>query len=283
MRTAAVAFAAVVVLGGCASLGDLAGAIRRPTIHVVGAEVESLDFEGARLRFDVRIDNPNPVGIELAGYDYELTVDGTSFIEGLTDREVGLAANGSSIVPIPVEFEFQELLDVVQGLRGRDEAPYRLSVGLSFRVPVLEQVRLTATRDGTFPVVRLPRVRVLDLQVERVTLQEAALLLRLELANPNGFAIDLDALSYDFRISGRRWAYGVAERGVRLDGHGRARFDLPLRVNFVEVGLSVREVLTAGGPLAYELEAVLGVRTPLTLLPRADIPIGLRGQVRLGR
>ena len=73
----------VVGLTGCETVEKLAGGIRKPRVKVVGAEVTGLSFEAISLQFDVEVDNPNPIGIEMAGFDYELLMDGSTFILSL--------------------------------------------------------------------------------------------------------------------------------------------------------------------------------------------------------
>ena len=273
--------AAVVVLVGCASLGG--PVIRTPTAEVVGVVVESLTFQGARLRFDVEISNPNAVGVRLAGFDYDLEVEGARVLGGRIDHDVALAARGRSIVPVPVELAFADLIALVQGLADRDESPYTMTVGLSFRLPVLGTVRVAVARSGTLPVVRPPQLSVTGLRLHRLTLQGASLVLELEVRSPNGFAVWLDSLEYSLTVAGERWAAGTMRRTVPLLNRRAARLELPVDLSFTAVGQSARNILAGRDPLAYALEAEISLRTSLPLLPRATIPVELSGEIGLAR
>jgi len=100
------ALAFAFALAGCSSF-DLARVLKKPEVTVKGAEIELLTFEEARIRFDVALANPNPVGVRLAGFDYRLNLDGAEFLNGTVDREVSIAAHASSTVPVPVAFRHE--------------------------------------------------------------------------------------------------------------------------------------------------------------------------------
>ena len=270
------------VLGACASF-DLSSAIRKPTAEVVGVEIERLSFEEADLRFDVKITNPNGVGIELAGFDYRLVVEGTEFLKGSVDQKIALRANASSVVPVPVTFRFDSLLETVGALTDKDESSYEITVGLSFRLPVLDKVRVAATKKGTLPVVRLPRLRLASLRLDGLSLQGASLVLGVELANPNGFGLSLASFDYRFAVAGQTWATGTSRRAAQFGPRQTGRLDIPINLDFGAIGRSVRDTLLGRAPLSYALSAKLAVGTTLPLLKTATLPIDVSGQIGITR
>ncbi len=280
-RVAAAVLAAA-GLSACASL-DLASMIRKPTAEVVGFEVERLTFEEAGLRLDVKITNPNPVGIELAGFDYSLVIEGAELVKGAVDGKVALRANGSSVIPVPVSFRYTELFAAARALTDKDESPYELTVGFTFQLPVLDKVKVTAAHKGTLPVVRVPTVRVASLRLDGVTLQGASLVLGLELANPNGFGLSLASLDYRFAVAGQSWATGTSRRAAQFASRQKGRIDIPINLDFASVGRSVRDTLLGRAPLSYSLSAKLAVGTTLPLLKSATVPVELSGQIGILR
>ena len=276
------AAAAGALLLGCASLG-LGRIIERPEARVVATVVESLSFEGVSLRFDVEITNPNPVGITLAGFDYDLAVEGTPFVAGRVDRTVGVAARGRSVVPVPVELAFENLYAAVRQVAEQDQFAYHLATGFSFDLPVLGRVRVPVSTAGTLPVVRVPRLRVSALRLDSLSLSGASLVLSLELENRNAFGMSLRGLEYSFAGNGQPWAAGAVERAVSLDPGGRGRVDLGFQISFAAVGRSAYQLLAVGGPLRYELLADLSLGTTLPLLPQASLPLRTEGELRVAR
>ena len=281
LRIAAVILAAA-GLAACASL-DLSSMIRKPTLEIVGFEVERLTFEEAGLRLDVKVTNPNGVGIQLAGFDYSLVIEGAELVKGAVDHKVSLRANGSSVIPVPVSFGYKDLFAAVRALGDKDESPYELTVGFTFSLPVLDKVKVTAAHKGTLPVVRVPTVRVASLRLDGLTLQGASLVLRLELANANGFGLSLSSLDYRFAVANQSWATGTSRRAVQIGSRQKGLIDIPINLDFYAVGRTARDSLMSVAPLSYELSARLGVGTTLPLLKSATIPVELKGQVGILR
>jgi LEA14-like dessication related protein len=276
----AMAAAIAAALAACESLES---AIRKPTVEVVGFAIERLTFEDAAVRLDLKITNPNPVGIELAGFDYSLVIEGSELVKGTVDKKVGLRANGSSVVPVPMSFRYDSLFAAVRGLADKDETPYQITVGLSFDIPVLGKMKVTAAHKGTLPVVHVPRVRLASVRLEGVTLQGASIVLGVELANPNGFGLSLASLDYRFSVSGQRWATGTSRRAVQVPAKQSGRIDIPVNLDFASIGRSVRDTLLGRAPLAYSLSGTLAVGTTLPLLRSATVPVEVSGQVGLTR
>lgn len=283
-RRAATRLAAVLLLAaavsGCASLSD---AVRRPTARVTGAEITGLSFDRAEITFDVEVENPNPVGVRLAGIDYELFFEELSFVRGRTDEPLEIAAQERSTVRIPVSVGYTELIDSVQGLADRTETAYRLSAGISVDIPVIGRQRLPVEHTGTIPVVRAPRLRVRELRIDRLGLTGADVILRLAVANPNGFGLSLEELDYALRVNGELWGSARVEERTRLAEGGESEVRIPIRLDFGAMGRSVRELILGDGRVAYNLSGRMDVGTTLELLGQAELPVSLDGEIGLSR
>ena len=274
----AVAFA----LAGCSSF-DLARVLKKPEVTVKGAEIELLTFEEARIRFDVALANPNPVGVRLAGFDYRLNLDGAEFLNGTVDREVSIAAHASSTVPVPVAFRHDKLFAAIARIAEATETPYEMSVGFTFGLPVLGLVRVPASFKGIIPVIRVPRVSVAGLRLEELTLTSASLALSLEIRNPNSFSLSLEAMEYSFDVGGKRWAAGRAAKADSIGPRSVGRLYLPMTLNLLSAGRTAAEALGKRGPVSYVLDGRAAVTTPLPLLKSAVVPFHLEGQTEIAR
>jgi len=273
----------VLALAGCESFGALAAMIRPPEARVRSVEITALNFEGLTLGFDLEVENPNGVGIRMAGLDYDLRIDGSSFLKGETQQTLAIAARGTSTLPLPLSLTFEELLASLGSLTDREESGYAFEAGLSFQLPVLGLVRVPVRREGTIPVIRLPKIAVQSLRLRSLSLQRASLTLALQIDNPNGFLLALEGLQYGFRVGGQDWASGTTRAGVRVAGRGKGVLELPLELDFAAVGQSVYRMLIGAAPLAYGLSGAVDFATSLPLLPKATVPVNLQGQVRLLR
>ena len=282
VRGPAVVLLVLLALAGCESF-DLSGLLQKPEVSVAGAEIEQLGFEGARVRFDVKVSNPNSVGVRLAGFDYRLSLEGTEFLKGNVDQAVSIAARGASVVPVPVAFTYENLFTAATRLADASETPYEMAVGFSFDLPILGKVRVPASFKGTLPVLRVPRVSVAGLRLERLTLTAASLVLSLDVGNPNSFTLGLQSLDYRFEVAGRQWAAGRAAKAASIAPRQTGRLDILVNLDLVSAGRAVADLLTRRGPVSYRLEGSAGVGTPLPLLKSAIVPLTLAGEIPIAR
>jgi LEA14-like dessication related protein len=281
---AAVGIAAAVLLaGGCESLRDAVEVMRKPEVRIAATEIEALSFTGLTLRFDVEIENPNPIGIGLAGFDYELQIEGNSFVNGQVQEGVAIAARERSIIPIPVELGFEEIAQTFAELAGKEEAAYQLSSGFSFDLPVLGRVRVPVRTDGSFPILRPPRLQVVNLRLNEISLSGASLTLDLELINRNSFKVFVESLEYRFQVDGRDWASGMRRERVRISENDSTRLTIPVDLDFGALGRGVYQMILAGGSLQYAFKANVDVGTSLRELKETSLPFELTGQLRIQR
>jgi len=273
----------VLALSGCGSLRDAVDAINKPEVRIAEAELEALSFSGLTLRFDVEIRNPNPIGISLSGFDYELQIEGASFVSGEVDEEVTVAARGRSIVALPVELGFEELVSAIRGLEDREEAAYRLTAGFSFDLPVLGRVRIPVSKEGSVPILRFPELQVRSLSLNMIYLSGASLDLVLEMRNRNNFKIFIESLEYRFQVDGREWASGMRRKKVRLGENDIAELTIPIELDFTTLGRSVYQMILGGEALPYTLEGNVDAGTSLRVLKKASLPFALAGQLRIQR
>ena len=56
--------------------------VKKPTAYVERTQITGLSLQDLDLLFHIQIKNQNAIGIELGGFDYDLEIDGKSFISG---------------------------------------------------------------------------------------------------------------------------------------------------------------------------------------------------------
>lgn len=246
----------ILLLSGCALLeGEMER--RTPEASVEGTRISALSFDSVDLLVDVRIDNPNPVGIELAGLDYDLRLDGERALSGKSEQRLSVPARDSGVVSLPITLGFQDLYDRLGGLRGRDEVDYAVDLGIDVDVPVLGVKRVSASASDTLPLPKLPKVSLHDVRVEHLGLSGARMLVDLGVDNPNGFGLNLDALRYSLNVDGEDWISGVLEDPSRVASHERTTLSIPVELDFATLGSGLFRMLTEGRMLDYELQGGL--------------------------
>ncbi len=270
------------LLTGCAGLEQVGQALegQKPTAKVQGLKLTGLDLQGVDLVFDVQVDNPNPVGISLAGLDYDLKLQGSSFLQGDQPMGLKLAANGRSQVQVPVRLGFQSLMNSYQQLKEAKRADYLLDLGMGFDVPLLGRVRVPASYRGEFPIPKMPAVSLRTLDVQQLTLNGAQLLLQLDVDNPNDFSLLLDKLNYNLKLNGYDVGGGLVGRSVNIQKDGRGTINLPLSLDFAQAGRGLYSALLGQG-IRYDLSGSMEATSSNPILERFRIPLDNQGSVNL--
>ena len=148
------AFASLcVLLSGCSTLANLnivnpSYSITDVQPHVQLAIPPSMDFD-----LTVGVDNPNPVGLKLDHFDFNLLVNDNQIASGYNNDRVSIPARGLGNVHLRTHVTydnirsiFREIADLVQGNRAsyaiRGNAAYDTPVGrLTFPVTVSRSAR----------------------------------------------------------------------------------------------------------------------------------------------
>jgi LEA14-like dessication related protein len=270
------------MLSGCATLEQVGQALegQKPTAKVTGLKLTGLDMNGVDLSFDVEVDNPNPVGISLAGLDYDLKLLGSSFLQGDQSMGMKLAANGSSQVQVPVRLGFQQLLNSYRQLRGAKQVGYRLDLGMGFEVPLLGRVRVPVSHQGEFPIPEMPAVSLRSLDVQQLTLSGARLLLELEVDNPNSFSLLLNKLNYNLKLNGYDLGGGLVDKQVKVQQDGRGLLSLPLNLDFAQAGRGLYAILLGSG-VRYDLSGSMEADSSHPMLAPFRIPLDKQGNIDL--
>lgn len=110
-------------ISGCAGFGTR---LESPRISLSNMAVqETTGFETV-LQVQLRVLNPNDIGLNIQGVDCTLEVNDKPFAYGISKTAVQVPAFGSATVPVTV---YSSAIDIARGLismPGRDEVNYEL-------------------------------------------------------------------------------------------------------------------------------------------------------------
>ena len=148
------ALAAVLALASCAGYGGLADMVR-PQVDVTDVKVLGTTLTGADLLFQFRVDNPNAVALVLDAIGYKLRLNGQPLLDGRRDQRTQIAANGRSVVELPMTIRYEDVYRVIRSFEGRQKPDYALDADFQFDVPILGAVTVPVTKRGEIPLDRL--------------------------------------------------------------------------------------------------------------------------------
>lgn len=269
------------LLSGCSALSDLTKNIQKPNVSVENVRVTGFDFQQIELTYDLKVENPNALSMDLLSYDYELKLNENSFVKGQQARRTTIEASGDSRIEVPVSLNFQQVYRAVSNLRGADEASYSFLSTLTFDLPVLGRTNMPIEKDGKIPLLQLPDIRLRDFQIESLSLSGAKLNLQLDFDNPNGFGLTVNGLDYNLDVNGDSWSDGTALQDVSIKKNGVTELNIPLSLNFSDIGMSAFRALSGSQNLDYDLQGNLDVNIAHELLGNTSFNFNREGSVSL--
>ncbi len=272
----------ILLLSGCALFEDEMER-RTPQASVEGTRLAGLSFDSVDLLVDVRIDNPNAVGVQLAGLNYDLRLDGERALSGESDARSEIPARDSGTLSVPITLGFQELYDRIDGLRGKDSVDYAVDLGIDVDVPLLGVRRISASTSDTLPLPKVPRVSLGDVRVDRLGLSGARMLVDLGVENPNGFGLNLDALRYSLNVEGQDWISGMMEETARVASNDSTTLTIPVDLDFASLGSGLYRMLTENRMLDYQLQGSLTGTAGESRLGQFELDFEDLGNFRPGR
>ena len=272
------------LFAACSSVQEyLKTSIQKPRVEFTGAEINGLSFEALDLIFDLRIANPNPVGINLTGFDYNLFINRQSFVKGRQDDGLQIAANGENTVQIPLTLQFSEIYQSLVSLKNADSSQYKIACGFSFDLPVLGMQRIPVSKEGSIPLLKLPHISVESLQLKEMNFTGADLQLNLRLFNPNAFSFLVKALHYELEVNEKPWVHGQSEDRSSVAAKDAGLLAIPISLNFLQIGQSVSQLMKRNQTLNYHLKGDLNLGSSLPLLGEVKVLFDRSGQIRITR
>lgn len=221
-------FLSLLLLGGC--VADVVK--ERPTVEAVRPRIAGIDFSGIDLVFDADIRNPWKFAVNSPQFRYGMEVENATFSSGSLTTSLDLPARGTGTVSIPVRVSYEDVWDLMDALRGKNEIPYKLNGALL--IPALGQTwEIPLTYSGTFPVLKLPDFTVVEFLSPKVQGTSATIGVEAKVTNPNVFSVGIAGLGYAFRLGNVEVATLKATTGETIEAAGRGVIQLEGRVSIM--------------------------------------------------
>jgi LEA14-like dessication related protein len=232
-------FAALFLLR-CAALQQL---IQAPTVSVNSVKVKSATFQNITLNFDLLINNPNPFGVQLDGFDYSFVVQGQEFLKGSENKAVNIMSANKSHFNIPLTIQFQELYKLITQTESLDSLAYQIK-GHFRPGGLLAGFPVPFSKSGKLLNVHIPKLSFKGLKVNQLNLSGVKLELGLDIGNTNVFGFDVGKLDYQVQLAGTQVASGLTQNLATVPAKGKGEIKIPISLDFLGITSSLRSILT---------------------------------------
>ncbi len=252
--------------------------IQKPTVKITNAKISKLSFNDLDLLFDIEIYNPNSVGINLAGFDYELLINKNSFVSGNQPDQLKIAENGKNKIQLPVKLKFIDIYNTFTDLKKNDKSVYQIKCGLNFNLPVLGETRIPISKRGDIPLLKLPSIKFSSVKLNNINLTSANLLLEVKFDNPNSFSMLIDQMNYNFQVNGKNWLTGKANQKTSTAKNGESTIQIPVSLDFLQMGSSLIQLISGGKNLNYNFTGNMDIKSSHLLLEQLSLPYNQTGK-----
>jgi len=271
--------AVLLLAASCAGVEELI--IQEPEVLETDLRITEISFTGVEMELNLVVSNPNPVGIELAGFDYNLLLAGASFLKGEQTEGVSIEADGTAPVTIPVTLDYETVYRTMASLGDAQETDYRLEAGLRFQLPVIGEKRLAVSREGTIPLVRAPRFSFEKVYVTDLGMMGADVIVLVDSVNPNAFDISLNEFKGLLEVNNQRWSEVNTPESVELLSGKTTEMGFQIRLDFLSMGRTVRDLLSGEKELFYEFTGESVLETSLDFMEEEALSVAITGEIDL--
>jgi len=236
-----------------------------PKVAFQRLDVIAVDWQGVDADFVFDVENPNPVDVSMARFDYALAFEEVEWLAGDSPEGLVLAAEDSSELALPVSIEFESLFDMVQAVRGQDDIGFGLDGSFGFDTPV-GPLDVPYAEDGGFPAPRRPQFSPNRLKLKNLNISGAELALKLDIDNEHGSNLFFENVDYSISLAGIDVGGGFIEELGSVDGATTETVSIPIEVDFLDAGAALYSVLQ-GEKLDASFQADMDVDTPFGVVP----------------
>lgn len=238
---------------GCAALQQF---VQAPTVSFKGVSLQDMSLIEGNMLFRLNVTNPNPIGATVRNVAYNLKLNGREFLKNTVNKKISLPAGGSSMVELPVTINYLDFFQSVAEFIESDQVAYDLSGSVG-----IGPLTVPYQTSGNLDIPKLPEISLENVAVSNLSLTGVSLIFSLNLENQNPFTVNLTSLNYGIKLGGIQFARGTAKNVSPIGGNSGSVMEIPLKMNFFEVGRSVYGLLTRSSS-EYEMTGEMKFQLP---------------------
>lgn len=232
-----------IIAGLLLSLPLIGCAEAKPRIESVQPRVTGIDWTGVDVTFEVNVRNPLPMELRAPAGRYAVEVAGAKIINAEDVPPIAIPSRDRGVVPLPVRFEYAEVLALLRSTQDVDEVPYRLSGAVTLAAAGLS-LDLPFSHDGEVPVLQMPAIEILGLKQGSVGFAGVGVTVSAEIENPNAFEIGVRDLQFELTIADSRVGSVRVEAPNRLKARSKTNIQLIAEVGGAD---AIASVVTSPG------------------------------------
>lgn len=260
----------------CSTMGGaVANMIPKPEVAYKGVRLGSLSTKALEVVLDLDVTNKLGLPLSLAGFDYDLQVQGNSLLKNEVNEGISVPAMGTGTVSLPLKIPFGDLYNVYDSLAGAKEFDYSVGGGVKVSVPGMPgmgSIRVPVSHSGTLPVVKPPSIGIAGIRPSG-----SGFTVDMEVGNPNFFNVDLNEMTYGLKLNGSPAVKQAKLDAINLEPGGKQVVSVPIEADVMGMGMGLLNLITGKGKFSYDFLGDVDLNTGLADFPRLKMPLSSSG------
>ena len=179
----------------------LMSGIREPVVSLHSVDLAGINFTETELLCMVRVENPNAFDIPFPEIGWELYINSNFFVSGVVRNNQNIRARDSTLIEIPVNLNYLDIINTFTSLKGRRETDYKIALTANFSIPVIRDMVWHFENEGSFPLPQVPRLSSPSMRIDRADLTGVQILVSVNIENPNVFILPTPKIAFDFSVN----------------------------------------------------------------------------------
>jgi len=157
LKTIFVSITLLLFFCGCQSIPSIPSLLQEPRVSINSVNVAAVNISGVNLIANLDVENPNGFSLPMPKVDWVLFVNDSSLTQGTLEENRTIGSRETVSLAVPVSVGTDQLIRTAGSLigffgSGSSELPYKIEMGLSFPIPLLENIVYPLTYEGTLPI-----------------------------------------------------------------------------------------------------------------------------------
>ncbi len=260
---------------GCAQVSKL---VQPPKAKIESVNISDISFNDITLNFGFLVNNPNAFSVKLSSFTYQFFVDDFELLKGEQNSPINLEKEGTGTINLPLTLNFQDIYNLKKQSKDNDSLSYTISGSIK-PAGLLSEFNIPFKKSGHLPNVRIPKISLANLKVEKFGLGGLDMKLALNIQNPNNFSFNLGKFNYEINLAESQVISGITEKAISFEKKGSSEIVLPIKISFSELTSSLKNIIN-GKDMTCGFKANTAIDSPFG---KINLPIELKENIKIFR
>jgi len=249
------------VLLGFTACKTVEAIFKEPIISLHSVELAGINFTGTQLLCKLQVENPNGFEIPFPEVGWELFINTNSFVNGIIKNDQRIKARNTTLVDIPVNLQYLEVINTFISLKGRKDIDYKVALAVKFSIPVLGDKVWHFEPQGVIPLPQIPKLSMPSITISKADLSVVELLVSVNVENPNAFQLPPPKIAFDYKVNNTSIIKNAFENKSALAPSSVTPVAYGITVNYADI-IRVFPNLLASGNISTMLDMSLDFAVP---------------------